>query len=178
MSEIEEEKQSAGAESPEEDAAAPEEKADIKNREESDLERLIAFLKREFRVSEEKLRVATDEEVAALIRDRWKKLGTEEIYAYLAGPIETFGDFGASWRIWLAPRLLKRKIVPLDPVRFEGYKTGFPPGESMKRLTELKKRRDWEEFRKMAGMVRYVDTNLIRRKTTLIIMHTPLKTPH
>jgi hypothetical protein len=48
----------------------------------------------------------------------------------------------------------------------------------MKRLTELKKRRDWEEFRKMAGMVRYVDTNLIRRKTTLIIMHTPLKTPH
>lgn len=148
----------------------------------SEAEELILSLKKEFRVHEDKLKVATDEEVIALIKDRAKKLNTAELFAYLAGPIETFGDFGATWREWLAPKLLKikgpKRIIPLDPVKFEGYKTGLPPGESLKKLDELRRKRNWSEFREIAGRIRYVDTNLIRHKTAFIIMHIPLRLPH
>jgi len=148
----------------------------------SEAEDLILSLKREFRVQEDKLKVATDEEVLALIKDRARKLNTAELFAYLAGPIETFGDFGATWREWLAPKLLKikgpKKIIPLDPVKFEGYKTGLSPGESLKKLDELRRKRNWPEFREIAGRIRYVDTNLIRHKAAFIIMHIPSRVPH
>lgn len=147
----------------------------------SEADDLILSFKKEFRVQEDKLKVATDEEVINLIRERARKLNTVELFAYLAGPIETFGDFGATWREWLAPKLLKirgpKKIIPLDPVKFEGYKTGLPPGESLKKLDELRRRRNWSEFREIAGRIRYIDTNLIRHKSSFIIMHIPLRMP-
>lgn len=145
------------------------------------LEKEMTLLRHEFYVPDDKLRVPTDGEVINFIKERYRKLDKRlklrKVYAYLAGPIETMGDFGASSRELITPPLLEMGIIPLNPVTIEEKKTGLPPRETLKKLNELKWERDWEGFRKLAGRVRQIDTNLIRHASSLIILHIPESEP-
>lgn len=148
-------------------------KGESKLEENADLSQEFDLLKKEFRVPEDKLRLPTDEEIMELIKARLEKLKTTRVYAYLAGPIELVGDFGETWRNWLTPHLLERGIFPLDPAKLERHKVEMVPGGVLKKLDELRRKRDWAGFRTLAGKIRYVDTNLIRHKAACIIMYVP-----
>lgn len=152
-----------------------EEKRDIANEElKFNLEDEIASLKKEFRVPDKNLIIPTDEEVINLIRERCRKLGDKEIRAYLAGPIEIPKDGGEIWRKWLSPLLIERGIIPLDPVMLERYKIAdMGCGGVLKKLDELRRRRDWTGFRQLSAKIRYVDTNLIVHKASFIVEHIP-----
>jgi len=144
-----------------------------------ELDKEFFDLKQEFHVSAGKLKMlSSDGEIVECIKARRRKIDTpEEIYAYLAGPIETQGDLGVTWREWVSPRLEKIGITPLDPVKLEGCKTGLAPGETLRKIDELRRHRQWEELRQLTGKIRYVDTALIEHKASLLIAHIPLRVP-
>lgn len=142
-----------------------------------DLESEIAFLKKEFRVLDKNLTIPTDEEVVGFIRERCRKLGDKKIRAYLAGPIEIPKDGGEIWRNWLSPQLIERGVMPLDPVKLEKYKVEIAFNGVLKKLDELRRQRNWAEFRQLSAKIRYVDTNLIVKRASFIIEHIPERAP-
>lgn len=86
---------------------------------------------------------------------------------YLIGPIDRCPDNGRTWRKQIEPDLLKRGIIPLNPLE-KPIDLGIEDDESRENRKVYKQNENYQELSKEVRIIRHVDLRLVDRADFII----------